>query len=196
MTLLPTLLLLLDVLTSSSGRAAPPDDPAASAPRLRRGSPEEAAEFEKHLLPFEKKPKPAPAPKAAAAPQKPAGGFGVAALQAAPKAVQAPAPAPEAEPEPESDETVLEYELEDDAEVAVQVMATDGSLVREIVLAPGLPGARKGANKVVLWDGRDAEGKPAAPGQYMAVQSIDYRRPDPVQPDPVRRMIPLTRKSK
>lgn len=196
MTLLATLLLSLDVLLSSAGGAAPPDDPAASAPRLRRGSPEEAAEFEKHLLPFEKKPKPAPAQKAAAAPAKPAGGFGVAALQAAPKAVPAAVPAPAPEPEPESDDKVLEYELEDDAEVSVQVIAPDGSLVRDTVLAPGLPGARKGANKVVLWDGRDAAGKPAAPGQYMAVQSVVYQRPDPVPPDPVRRMIPVTRNPK
>lgn len=152
-----------------------PADPAASAPKLKRGSAEENVAFEKHKLPVRR-------------PQKPAKkGKGVSSLAAAPAA----APATQAAPDPL--EVFVEYDLEADAAVSLSLMSPDGTQARQFEIAPGLVGSRKGRNRLP-WDGRDASGKPAAPGEYMAVLTIVYHR-DGEPPAPATLLVPVSRKA-
>lgn len=164
--------LALPAVAAQPPEAVPaPQDPAALQPKPKRGSADEAAAFEKHLLKSQKKPK---ASK----------GKGVKSAAAA-----AAAPKPQ-----ESAETAVEYALEADAEVSLSIVAADGAQLRQWTIPPGIVGGRKGANRIV-WDGRDSAGAEVAPGEYLAVLSIVYHREGQAAPEPATLMVPVRRKA-
>ncbi|MBI5883539.1 MAG: hypothetical protein HZB91_10600 [Elusimicrobia bacterium] len=178
----PRLWLFLALLgqLASAAQAAPP-----------RGSAEEKAEFERHMLASDKVGKPAPAGQAADAA---AGGEVTSALAPGErpslrfvkkggkmKAQSAPA-APVAAPalvnkdvSPPSD-FALDYDLPADAGVTISIVGPDGVPVREFSMAAGQPGGSRGKNRVLAWDGRDGLGREAPAGPYQALVII---RPGP-----------------
>ncbi|MBI4423813.1 MAG: hypothetical protein HY554_08805 [Elusimicrobia bacterium] len=167
-----SLLVIACLAAFARAEPAPPPaapDPAAAVRKLKRGSAEETAAFEKHRLRSRRK-------------SKAGGGLGVSSF--GPPAAPAPAPPPD------PGEVVIAYELEADAEVSLSILTPAGTQLLQQTLSPGMAGGRKGANRLP-WDGRDASGRPAPPGEYLAVLSILYHRDGEAPPEPATRMIPV-----
>lgn len=72
-----------------------------------------------------------------------------------------------------------EYNLDQDAEVAVSILGPNGVVVREFRIKPGAPGGQAGRNSLSLWDGRDLTGREAEPGPYQALLTVLTGNQDP-----------------
>lgn len=93
-------------------------------------------------------------------------------------------------------EFAVDYELEDDAEVAIVIVRPGGEALRHYTIPPGHEGSRKGANRPILWDGRDHRGREAtlareaAADRYFAILSIQSARAK----QPLIKVFPLHQK--
>ncbi|PCI31248.1 MAG: hypothetical protein COB53_13595, partial [Elusimicrobia bacterium] len=72
----------------------------------------------------------------------------------------------------------VEYTLAADADVRFTFSSLEGSAVGSNAFKAGEIGARKGKNKLIIWDGRDTQGKEAPLGEYLVTQEIEYGKDD------------------
>jgi hypothetical protein len=94
-------------------------------------------------------------------------------------------------------EFTVEYNLENDAEVSVTIVGSNGVPVRHYTIPPGQEGGRKGKNRVIYWDGQDLAGRESPPGRYFAFQSIRYESKDKTKKAKREtKMVPLHKKEK
>lgn len=157
-----------------------------------RGSGEEKAEFERHQLASDRLGKTGAqlsdeVTTALAPGERPSLRFlkkgGKMKALSAPSAPQAPAAAPaflNKEIRPPSDFAV-EYELGQDAAITISIVGPNGVALHELNVPAGEPGGRRGKNRVLAWDGRDALGREAPAGSYQAIVIV---RPGPGAPAP------------
>ena len=70
-------------------------------------------------------------------------------------------------PNPFNPETWIPYQLAAPAEVKVAIYATDGTLVRTLVLGHQAAGVYQSKGRAAYWDGTNAQGEPVASGLYF-----------------------------
>jgi len=84
----------------------------------------------------------------------------------------------------------VEYNLPENARVAVTIVREDGVPMRHFEIPPGREGAKAGTNRVIAWDGRDNTNREAPAGQYFVFQSIHYEKSGKKE----NRVIPVEKK--
>lgn len=70
-------------------------------------------------------------------------------------------------PNPFNPETWIPYQLANPADVTLRIYATDGQLVRTLVLGNQSAGNYQNRNKAAYWDGKNEFGEPVASGVYF-----------------------------
>ena len=70
-------------------------------------------------------------------------------------------------PNPFNPETWIPYQLTDAADVRLTIYATDGKVVRTLILGHQAPGYYTGRSRAVYWDGRNTLGERVASGVYF-----------------------------
>ena len=70
-------------------------------------------------------------------------------------------------PNPFNPETWIPYTLSISSEVAIEIYATDGSLVRRLAIGHQAAGFYVGKYRAAYWDGRNTVGEPVASGVYF-----------------------------
>ena len=70
-------------------------------------------------------------------------------------------------PNPFNPETWIPYQLANPADVTLRIYATDGHLVRTLVLGNQSVGSYQSRNKAAYWDGKNEFGEPVASGVYF-----------------------------
>ncbi len=70
-------------------------------------------------------------------------------------------------PNPFNPETWIPYQLANPADVTLRIYATDGQLVRTLVLGNQPAGNYQNRNKAAYWDGKNEFGEPVASGVYF-----------------------------
>ena len=70
-------------------------------------------------------------------------------------------------PNPFNPETWIPYQLANPADVTLRIYATDGQLVRTLVLGNQPAGSYQNRNKAAHWDGKNEFGEPVASGVYF-----------------------------
>ena len=76
-------------------------------------------------------------------------------------------------PNPFNPETWIPYQLAEDAEVTLTIYATDGKVVRTLVLGQQSAGMYHSKNRAAYWDGRNTVGEPVASGLYFYTLTTD-----------------------
>ena len=71
-------------------------------------------------------------------------------------------------PNPFNPETWIPYQLANPADVTLRIYATDGQLVRTLVLGNQPSGNYQNRNKAAYWDGKNEHGEPVASGVYFS----------------------------
>lgn len=66
------------------------------------------------------------------------------------------------------------YKLDADADVTITVFTTEDMPIARTDISAGNHGAKKGSNKLSIWDGQDFEGRDLPMGDYYAMVDIDY----------------------
>ncbi|MBI4397207.1 MAG: hypothetical protein HY548_08940 [Elusimicrobia bacterium] len=72
----------------------------------------------------------------------------------------------------DSDAFQVQYTLSKEAKLSVTLLDIRRMPIRTFQVPAGSPGTAAGENRLTIWDGKDAQGNDAPPGEYWAALSI------------------------